>query len=58
MSKYFEVSALFITFREAFEACIIVSIDRSIINKLKLDNKKQLIRQVYTGVLVIWLYQS
>jgi high-affinity iron transporter len=51
MSKYFEVSALFITFREAFEAGIIVSIARSIINKLKLDNKKQLIRQVYTGVL-------
>ena len=50
LDKYFQASAIFITFRETFEAGIIVSIAKSIINKLEIDNKKQLIRQVYKGV--------
>lgn len=53
MSRYFQVSAMFITFREAFEAGIIVSIAKSVVNKLELSikDKKTLINQVYRGVL-------
>jgi len=53
MSRYFQVSAVFITFREAFEAGIIVSIAKALINKIELPliDKRKLIKEVYNGVI-------